>query len=250
MKMRFLRVVLLVAGASFQVGEGFLVGGRRPPVSPRVFGKPGAGDEEGPLVRAAWVAAEALGKAAAVFSRDGDDAGEATGRGDAVDVPARTVGEVVERLRRDYERNYFVTGSMDCGLYAEDCTFGDPFASFQGRDRFVENLANLALFVTRAEIRSLGFEVFEGADATRPVNRDGRGSPLSVRTRQMVKVQLRLPWKPVLAWVWGVTHVFEESGGALLCVEHWESWEIGAAAGVAQVFRKGPENALPGGFAP
>ena len=48
----------------------------------------------------------------------------------------------------------------------------------------------------------------------------------------------------VLAWVWRVTHVFEEAeaaarggDGAVRVVEHLESWEISPLAGVLQVFR-------------
>ena len=35
------------------------------------------------------------------------------------------------------------------------------------------------------------------------------GEPLVVLTRLVVKLQLNLPWKPVLAWVWGVRHEFD-----------------------------------------
>lgn len=48
--------------------------------------------------------------------------------------------ELVERLRADYDRNYFLTGDIDVPLYTEDCEFADPFTSFRGRQRFVQNL--------------------------------------------------------------------------------------------------------------
>ena len=46
----------------------------------------------------------------------------------------------MERLRADYDRNYFLTGDIDVPLYTEDCEFADPFTSFRGRQRFVQNL--------------------------------------------------------------------------------------------------------------
>lgn len=48
--------------------------------------------------------------------------------------------ELVARLRADYDRNYFLTGDIDVPLYTEDCEFADPFTSFRGRQRFVQNL--------------------------------------------------------------------------------------------------------------
>ncbi|MEL7342754.1 MAG: hypothetical protein AAGM67_19875, partial [Bacteroidota bacterium] len=56
---------------------------------------------------------------------------------------------------------------------------------------------------------------------------------LLVTTKQMVKLQLNLPWRPVLAWPWGVKHIFrrkemQDGNEGLLCVEHWESWDVEA----------------------
>ena len=48
-----------------------------------------------------------------------------------------------------------------------------------------------------------------------------------IRTRQfMVKLELNLPWRPVLAWPWGVTFVINPN--TFLIVEHIESWDIDA----------------------
>ena len=55
-------------------------------------------------------------------------------------------------------------------------------------------------------------------------------------------MQLKLPWKPVLAWPWSVEHVFSENG--LIC-EHNEAWEIDAGEGVQQVFRPAPKVGWP-----
>jgi len=42
----------------------------------------------------------------------------------------------------------------------------------------------------------------------------------------MVKLQLNLPWKPILAWPWGVTYKIDP--GTFLITEHQESWDIDA----------------------
>ena len=40
----------------------------------------------------------------------------------------------------------------------------------------------------------------------------------------MVKLELNLPWKPVLAWPWGVTYLIEPESN--LVTSHVESWDI------------------------
>ena len=52
----------------------------------------------------------------------------------------------------------------------------------------------------------------------------------------MVKLELNLPWKPILAWPWGVTYTVDPESH--LIVDHAESWEIDAWEGVQQIFRK------------
>ena len=40
----------------------------------------------------------------------------------------------------------------------------------------------------------------------------------------MVKLELNLPWKPVLAWPWGVKYVINPE--TYLVTSHEESWDI------------------------
>ena len=84
-----------------------------------------------------WNAAETLGNARAslVGSEPEMPMAEAPSSRD----------ELVERLRADYDRNYFLTGDIDVPLYTDDCEFADPFTSFRGRQRFVQNLKKLSL---------------------------------------------------------------------------------------------------------
>ena len=56
-------------------------------------------------------------------------------------------------------------------------------------------------------------------------------------SRAVVKLELGLPWKPVLAWVWGVAYEINPATGRVC--RHLESWEVSAAEGVSQLFRQG-----------
>jgi hypothetical protein len=40
----------------------------------------------------------------------------------------------------------------------------------------------------------------------------------------MVKIELNLPWKPVLAWPWGVKYDIDPE--SYLVTSHEESWDI------------------------
>ena len=40
----------------------------------------------------------------------------------------------------------------------------------------------------------------------------------------MVKLELNLPWKPILAWPWGVKYTIDKN--TYLIVIHEESWDI------------------------
>jgi hypothetical protein len=86
--------------------------------------------------------------------------------------------------------------------------FADPFVSFRGRDRFIENLENLSSVITAYSAKPLSYEADDE----------------SVQTKFMVKLELNLPWKPVLAWPWGVR--CEIDPATCLIVLHQESWDI------------------------
>eukprot|EP00419_Tripos_fusus_P063175 CAMPEP_0172920902 /NCGR_PEP_ID=MMETSP1075-20121228/204947_1 /TAXON_ID=2916 /ORGANISM="Ceratium fusus, Strain PA161109" /LENGTH=176 /DNA_ID=CAMNT_0013780995 /DNA_START=56 /DNA_END=584 /DNA_ORIENTATION=+ len=150
----------------------------------------------GPLDRVVWSAAEALGNVRA--SLQGGEGGDSFADGSL--TAATSKEELVSRLRADYDRSYFLTGNMDVELYAEDCEFSDPFAAFRGRGRFVQNLRNLAGgFITDYRVKLLSLDV------ENEVNTEDT-SDVVVRSRLRVVLELALPWRPVLGWIWGVKH--------------------------------------------
>lgn len=172
------------------------------PSSPRC-GSLRAEKEPSVAAKGAWFAAELLGKL------KGSSGAEASR-----EAPPKTVDEAIKRVEADYlkEPPYFLSGGFDSALYAEDCEFADPFVSFKGRRRFEDNLANLAGgFITEASAKPLGDPV---------VTSD------SYKQRFAVKLKLALPWRPLLAWPWGVEHVFGERDGNVVVVRHLESWDV------------------------
>jgi len=176
-------------------------------------------EDMNPLTRASWYAVEAFGN---VFGSDTPS----SPKGDDVDAdlsqPPKSLKEALRRIELDNERQYFLSGEVDVLAYDEDCVFADPFVSFSGRKRFVDNLANLGSFITKYDARMLGYDVSD----------DGT----TVTTKVMVKLELNLPWKPVLAWPWGVTYDIDPE--TCLITNHEESWDIEPLEGVKQIFRK------------
>ena len=197
-----------------------------------------ANDEDASLTsKGVWFATELFGKASALLRADAPGVDPPVSEGAA--APA-SLEEAVRRLATDYHgtaadpRPYFLTGIMDSELYDTQCEFADPFVSFEGRERFEANLRNLAGgFIIGSQCRVL--------DASTDLN----ANPPSYTTRLLVKLQLGLPWRPVLAWVWGVEHVFDPESH--LVVKHIERWEVSAAEGVRQLLSAGPPQGLQQG---
>eukprot|EP00291_Cryptomonas_curvata_P005666 CAMPEP_0172196674 /NCGR_PEP_ID=MMETSP1050-20130122/26967_1 /TAXON_ID=233186 /ORGANISM="Cryptomonas curvata, Strain CCAP979/52" /LENGTH=158 /DNA_ID=CAMNT_0012873019 /DNA_START=175 /DNA_END=648 /DNA_ORIENTATION=- len=136
-------------------------------------GKPRESDSESReasfVGKAAWISAELLGNLASAFQ--GGDSKPPKIQNILTDS-FLSRDEALERLKREYERSYFISGEMDIDLYTEDCLFADPFASFRGRERFRRNLANLGLLVSAADTRLLSLDV-----APPPRRRAGRRRP-------------------------------------------------------------------------
>lgn len=105
-----------------------------------------------PLTKASWYAVEAFGK---VFG-GGEQAATSSDELDLSSSPT-SLEETIKRIQLDNDRSYFLTGQVDKLIYDTDCEFADPFVSFRGRDRFVENLANLGSFITKYSAKMLDY---------------------------------------------------------------------------------------------
>jgi hypothetical protein len=186
-----------------------------------------------PWTKASWYAVEAFGK---VFGSASSASKESPSSLPSFDLnqPPSSLSETLQRLQLDNDRMYFLSGSIDALIYDADCVFADPFVSFSGRDRFVANLQNLGSFITEYSAKPISYET---EDDTNTDERDTTQSMNPrVTTKFMVKLRLNLPWKPVLAWPWGVT--CEIDPNSFLIVRHVESWDIAPWQGVQQIFRK------------
>lgn len=198
--------------------------------SPLVLLKAKADEDEAqttdPVTKGAWYAVETFGKlfgnkgSASSSKQEEEEEGEAPGASYSMDNPPQSMQETMERIKADNDREYFLSGTIDKLIYDENCEFADPFVSFKGRDRFIENLENLGSFITEYSAKPLSYTQQENA----------------VETKFMVKLQLNLPWKPVLAWPWGVRCEIDPSTNLILL--HKESWDVEAIEGVKQIFRK------------
>ena len=162
--------------------------------------------EVDPVTKASWYAVEMFGK---VFGRNGPSTDPVSLAAFDLSQPPRSRQETLARLQDDNEREYFLSGKVDAQIYSPDCLFADPFVSFQGRDRFIENLANLGSFITKYSAKPLQYDEIDES---------------SVETKFMVKLELNLPWKPVLAWPWGVRCELDPITN--LIVVHEERWDI------------------------
>ena len=127
-------------------------------------------DELNPIVKASWYAVEAFGK---IFAPKGGSMTEPSGK-DADDdeeldlsKPPSSLQETMDRIQLDNDRSYFLSGEVDKLIYDKDCVFADPFVSFQGRDRFVENLSNLGSFITKYSARMLSCDSTDSTVATK-----------------------------------------------------------------------------------
>ncbi|KAJ8604696.1 hypothetical protein CTAYLR_006558 [Chrysophaeum taylorii] len=182
----------------------------RPPSSTVVFQEK---KEVSVGAKAAWFGAELFGRIA------GGGPAETT----SPSPPPQSVAEAIERVRADHAKSppYFLSGKFDRSLYAEDCEFSDPFVSFRGRQRFETNLANLGGFITEASAKPLGETVTE----------------TSYKAKFAVRLRLALPWRPVLAWPWGVEHTFESTNNGVVVARHIESWDVSVAEGLRQLAR-------------
>lgn len=169
-----------------------------------------------PLAKASWYAVETFGKIFATTKEEeimSDESYDLT-------KPPKSAQETLARIKLDNDRQYFLSGRVDKFIYDPDCIFSDPFVAFSGRDRFIDNLQNLGSFITKYDAKPLDYKVDENV----------------VETKVMVKLELNLPWKPILAWPWGVRYEIDPE--TFLVKDHKESWDIGAIDGVKQIFRK------------
>lgn len=180
------------------------------------------------FTKSSWYAVEMFGKAFGSKTSDQETVTSTT------EQPPKSLDETLRRIREDNDRSYFLSGRIDAEIYDPNCVFADPFVSFEGRDRFIDNLQNLGSFITKYDARVL--PKYKDSLAVVTPTTTTTTSNVVVETKLMVKLELNLPWKPVLAWPWGVAYTIDPE--TYLITEHVESWDIEPLEGVKMIFRK------------
>jgi hypothetical protein len=178
------------------------------------------------ITKSSWYAVEWFGNA---FGKKGQPGQSSDLVETQLALSPKSLDETIERINDDNDRYYFLSGEIDSFIYDVDCIFADPFVSFSGRDRFVQNLQNLGSFITKYDARVLKYSPVTYEDSRQ-----------IIETKIMVKLELNLPWKPVLAWPWGVK--YEIDPNTFLITKHEESWNIEPLEGVKMIFRPGKVN--------
>ena len=88
-----------------------------------------------------------------------------------------TAEELLDRIKADYtENNYLWTGKLDTSAFTQNCKFTDPTISFEGIDKYVQNVGNLVPVVkfllgkkqySRSELLEISSNMKEGYIETR-----------------------------------------------------------------------------------
>jgi hypothetical protein len=103
-------------------------------------------------------------------------------------------------------------------LFADNCTFADPFSSFGGpgsRDRFKKNADSLGKLVIDPTLKITSFDVEEEANV--------------VKVGWVFSSRLKLPWRPILAAAGETSHFLDEETGLIIRYEErWKSkpWDV------------------------
>jgi hypothetical protein len=133
--------------------------------------------------KTSWYAVELFGKVVGSMTNRGAMFKDGDVETPPIDMtrPPSSIQETLQRVQLDNDRAYFLSGQVDEELYALDCVFSDPFVSFQGRERFVTNLANLGSFITKYDAKVLSYNQEDATTIQTKVR------SLSTRVRQSDK---------------------------------------------------------------
>ncbi|KAL7083194.1 hypothetical protein ACP275_14G147000 [Erythranthe tilingii] len=177
-------------------------------------------ESENVLLKIAWYGSEFLGVAAS-FLRSPAKIGDAGASAElSVDVSGKIDrAAVVETIKEDFQRSYFVTGNLALDAYEEDCEFADPAGSFKGLSRFKRNCTNFGYLLERSNMKLMKWEDFEDK---------GIG-------HWRFSCVMSFPWKPILSAT-GYTEYYFDANTGKVC-RHVEHWNVPKMALLKQIFR-------------
>ncbi|KAE8660482.1 CAAX prenyl protease 1-like protein [Hibiscus syriacus] len=176
---------------------------------------------ENVLLKVAWYGSELLGIAAS-YLRPPSKVEESTQKNlelGLVGAGAIDRTAVVQTIKDDFERSYFVTGQLTLDAYEEDCEFADPAGSFKGLRRFKRNCTNFGSLIEKSNMKLMKWEDFENK---------GVG-------HWKFSCVMSFPWKPILSAT-GYTEYFFDAQSGKVC-RHVEHWNVPKMALLKQLLR-------------
>ncbi|CAK9156730.1 unnamed protein product [Ilex paraguariensis] len=120
-------------------------------------------ESENLLLKMAWYSSELLGIAASLF-RSPSNVEAVVGRVPELDVDGSGAVDrviVVETIKEDFQRSYFVTGNLTLDVYEDECEFADPAGSFRGLRRFKRNCTNFGYLIEKSNMKLTKWEDHE-----------------------------------------------------------------------------------------
>ncbi|KAL3778810.1 hypothetical protein HJC23_009843 [Cyclotella cryptica] len=150
--------------------------------------------------------------------------------------PPTTLGELLEIITEDYiQNNYLWTGKLDTSCFMQNCKFTDPTISFEGVDKYVENVGNLVPIVEFL----LGSEQMSKSDLLDIYLNEEKGF---IETRwNMVGELNALPWRPRIDVIgrtkfwYEANHDDKDGRGVVQIYFYDEKWEIPAGLALLQL---------------
>ncbi|XP_022770491.1 uncharacterized protein LOC111313892 [Durio zibethinus] len=176
---------------------------------------------ENALLKVAWYGSELLGIAAS-FLRSRSNVEEGAQSNIKLDIDGSGAFDrtaVVQTIKDDFERSYFVTGQVTLDAYEENCEFADPAGSFKGLQRFKRNCTNFGSLIEKSNMKLMKWEDFENK---------GVG-------HWRFSCVMSFPWRPILSAT-GYTEYYFDAQSGKVC-RHVEHWNVPKMALLKQLLR-------------
>ncbi|CAK9328819.1 unnamed protein product [Citrullus colocynthis] len=175
---------------------------------------------ENAVLKVAWYGSELLGIAASFLRPPSDVETPVRAQELARDLSGAIPRPlIVETIKQDFGRSYFVTGNLTLEAYEEECEFADPAGSFKGLRRFKRNCTNFGSLVDKSNMKLTKWEDFENK---------GIG-------HWKFSCILSFPWRPILSAT-GYTEYYFDSRSGKVC-RHVEHWNVPKMALLKQILR-------------
>lgn len=171
------------------------------------------------MLKVAWYASELLGIAASLLRSPPSESTEEYSDLSGVGSGPLDRALVVETIKQDFQRSYFVTGNLTLGAYEENCEFADPAGSFRGLRRFKRNCTNFGSVIEKCNMKLMKWEDLEDK---------GIG-------HWRFSCVLSFPWRPILSATGYTEYYFDPKSGKVS--GHVEHWNVPKMVLLKQIFK-------------